>query len=242
MFTTVPPDPSYGARPAEQVAWPAAAETNSKIQFNVTLEQDGATVRLVRSLLCDGSVVARVVAWSATYRGTAEAKDAYEALSRSADLFDYWSVGATALGPDWLTPTTSMVIEDYLNQRAEDLAMADREADEARRLADEDLAASTKITLYYVVRKKMFCLTLERGDDEFWSIRFDEKWERERFGDWMQWQRHRFGDFAEYMKEGDRFELERQLLREMLVTEQAVKKQGLGAGGRRPLRFWRGEA
>lgn len=242
MFTTFPPDQFHGPHAAEQSAWPDAAETNSATVFCAALELDGATVRLVRDLLCDGVIVARAVAWNATYAEPAEAEVAHEALILQSAMFDYWSVGATALGPDWLTPITSIVIEDYLNQRAEDEVIAAREADEARRLAEEDLATATKITLYYLSRNKMFCLTLERGDDEFWSISFDEKWERERFGDWMQWQDHRFAEFAEYMNEGDRFELERQLLREMLVTEQAVKKQGLGAGGRRPLRFWRGEA
>jgi hypothetical protein len=36
-------------------------------------------------------------------------------------------------------------------------------------------------------------------------------------------------------------EVGRELLYEMLTTEQAVKKRGLGAGGRRPLLFWRGD-
>ncbi len=36
-------------------------------------------------------------------------------------------------------------------------------------------------------------------------------------------------------------QLERRLLREMQETEIRIKRAGLSAGGRRPLRFYRGE-
>ncbi len=242
MSTTFPEPlpPSVGG--ADPAAWPHTDITHSVPEFCVSLERDGSTVRIVRDLLCGDALAYRSVAWSADYADPVDASDAYEALSLQPDLLNYWSVGATAFGARWLTPTISAHVQEYVTERIESRLLADREADDVRRLAEDDLAAATKITLYYLTRKKMFCVTLERGDDEFWSISFDEKWERDRFGDWMEWQEHRFAEFAEYMTEGDRFELERKLLREMLVTEQAVKKQGLGAGGRRPLRFWRGEA
>lgn len=242
MSTTFPTNVPLGVHPLDASTWPKTADAGNALEPAVVLEIDDATIRLVRELRCDGAPVVRVVAWSAIYADPSLAIDAYEALAHHEDRLVYWSVGATALGPDWLNPTISMLVEDYLCQRAEDQVTAAREADEARRVAAKELAAATKIDLYYLVRKKMFCLTLDRGDEEFWSIKFQEKWERDRFGDWMQRQKHRFTDFADYMTGGDRFELERQLLREMLVTEQAVKKQGLSAGGRRPLRFWRGEA
>ncbi len=242
MSTTFPANVPPSARPPVASTWPMTTDASHEFEPSVGLEIDDATIRLVRELRCDGAAVVRMVAWSATYADPSLAIDAYEALAHHEDRLTYWSVGATALGADWLNPTISMLVEDYLIQRAEDRVTAAREADEARRVAEKELAAATKIDLYYLVRKKMFCLTLDRGDEEFWSIKFQEKWERDRFGDWMQRQKHRFADFADYMTEGDRFELERKLLREMLVTEQAVKKQGLSAGGRRPLRFWRGEA
>ncbi len=242
MSTTFPANVPPSARPPVASTWPMTTDASHELEPGVGLEIDDATIRLVRELRCDGAAVVRMVAWSAIYADPSLAFDAYEALAHHEDRLTYWSVGATALGADWLNPTISMLVEDYLIQRAEDRVTAAREADEARRVAEKELAAATKIDLYYLVRKKMFCLTLDRGDEEFWSIKFQEKWERDRFGDWMQRQKHRFADFADYMTEGDRFELERKLLREMLVTEQAVKKQGLSAGGRRPLRFWRGEA
>ena len=242
MSTTFPANVPPGVRPPDASTWPATADAGHALEPGVVLEIDDATIRLVRELLCDGAPVVRMVAWNAIYANPSLAIDAYEALAHHEDRLTYWSVGATALGEDWLNPTISMLVEDYLSQRAEEQVTAAREADEARRVAAKELAAATKIDLYYLVRKKMFCLTLGRGNEEFWSIKFQEKWERDRFGDWMQRLKHRFSDFADYMTEGDRFELERLLLREMLVTEQAVKKQGLSAGGRRPLRFWRGEA
>jgi len=242
MSTTFPEPlpPSVGG--ADPAAWPHTDFADGVSEFCVSLERDGSTVRILRDLLCGEALAHRVVAWSADYADPADASDAYEALSLHPDLLNYWSVGATAFGAGWLTPTISAHVQEYVTERIESRLMADREAEEAHKLAEKEAAAATKVTLYHVARKKMFCLTLERGDDEFWSISFEEKWERERFSDWMRRQKHRFAEFAESMKEGDRFELERKLLREMLVTEQVVKKQGLGAGGRRPLRFWRGEA
>jgi hypothetical protein len=145
------------------------------------------------------------------YTHSSSARDAYEALSHQQDSFTYWSVGATAIGTAWLTSIVSAVVSEYAIERGHAQANADREA--------------------------------EYGTDDgrFWSIAFDEAWERDRFWDWFSWQTERFQEFADHMKDGDRLDLERKLLKEMIVTEQAVKKQGPGAGGRRPLRFWRGE-
>lgn len=143
-------------------------------------------------------------------------------------------------GADWLTPTIEGHVLEYVEERDQAHALAALETEKLLKLAEKDLAAATKITAYHRILKKRFAVTREYGsdDDEFWLIKFDEAWERDRFWDWFKWQTNRF---AEFMKDGDRLDLERKLLREMLVTEQAVKKQELGAGGRRRLRFGRGE-
>lgn len=90
------------------------------------LEIDDATFRVVRELRGDGALVVRMVAWSASYADPYLAIDAYEALARHEDRLTYWSVGATALGADWLNPTISMLVENYLSQRAEDARSAPR--------------------------------------------------------------------------------------------------------------------
>jgi hypothetical protein len=177
------------------------------------------------------------------YTHSSSARDAYEALSHQQDSFTYWSVGATAIGTAWLTSIVSAVVSEYAIERGHAQANADREAEEAGLLAEQELAATAEVAAHYRMLKKRFAVTLEYGTDDgrFWSIAFDEAWERDRFWDWFSWQTERFQEFADHMKDGDRLDLERKLLKEMIVTEQAVKKQGPGAGGRRPLRFWRGE-
>ncbi len=81
------------------------------------------------------------------------------------------------------------------------------------------------------------------GEDQaaIWSITFGEAWERDRFWDWLKWQRPRFNDFVEILDASDATTLRSRLLREMLETEQAARKNKLATTGRRPLRFWCGE-
>jgi hypothetical protein len=243
MSTTSLANVPTSVRPPDVSIWPLTTDIDGILEPSVSLEIDADMVRLVRELRCNGVPVLRTEAWSAKYAGPSFATDAYEALSLQRDRFTYWSVGASAMGPEWLTPIVEDHVSEYVQEREQSLAKANREAEEARKLEEQKLAAAAKITAYYRILKKCFAVTLEYGNDEkaFWSIKFDEAWERDRFWDWFNWQSDRYPEFAEYLKDGDRLELERKLLKEMLVTEQKVKKQGLGAGGRRPLRFWRGE-
>jgi len=243
MSTTPAASAVPSIRPRDLEAWPLRADVDGTLIPGVSLELDGATVRLVRELRCNGVPVVRMSAWSATYTDPSSASDAHQALSLREDRFTYWSVGATAMGAAWLTPVVSALVSEHVLELEQARANAEREAEEARVLAAQELAAAAKITAYFKMLKKRFAVTLEYGTDNgrFWSIGFDEAWERDRFWDWFSWQTGRFQEFAEYMRDGERLDLERKLLKEMLVTEQTVKKQGLGAGGRRPLRFWRGE-
>ncbi len=243
MPKTSPENVSRSVRPHDSAMWPQRTDVDGILEPAVSLELDGATVRLVREFRCDGVPFLRTSAWSEDYEDPSSASDAYQALSHQQDSFSYWSVGATAIGTAWLTPIVSPLVSEHLLEREQARANAEREAEEARVLAAQELAAAAKITAYYKMLKKRFAITLEYGtaNGRFWSIGFDEAWERDRFWDWFSWQTERFQEFAECMQGGDRLDLERKLLKEMLVTEQTVKKQGLGAGGRRPLRFWRGE-
>lgn len=224
--------------------WPVASEHAAKPVLAVTLEQDGRCLRLVRELSCDDERVASVVAWSGTYDEPQLAADAHEALSAHQEDLTYWSVASQVLGRDWLTPVLAEIVTGFVSDREEARARAAAEEEEAREAAKKELAEANEISAYFRERKGSFHIDLDRGgqaEKKIWSVGFDERWERDRFWDWLGWHTERFEEFADYLKEATRLDLERKLLREMLVTEQTVKKQGLGSGGRRPLRFWRGE-
>lgn len=229
---------------ASSNCWPPASEHAARPMVAVTLEQHGSVLRIVRELSCDDEVVARVIAWSREYDEPQQAIDAYEALSaRQADLI-YWSVGSQALGREWLTPIMAEVVAGFVSDRDEARVRAAAEENKALEEAARELEEANEISAYFRERKGSFHIDLDRGSDtekRVWSIGFDESWERDRFWDWLCWHTERFEEFAGYLEEATRLDLERKLLREMLVTEQTVKKQGLGSGGRRPLRFWRGE-
>ncbi|WP_019517499.1 hypothetical protein [Sphingomonas sp. Mn802worker] len=77
---------------------------------------------------------------------------------------------------------------------------------------------------------------LRRGisTDAFWSIRFGEVWERDRFLDWFKWQHHRLDEFAAYLNTNDPTSLRSLLLREMIETEQLARRNKLTTSGRRP--------
>lgn len=114
---------------------------------------------------------------------------------------------------------------------------------QALRLQQEEDERATRIESFLVDADGQFGLDLRRPGAKkgFWRIMFREKWERERFRDWFRCQRDRFQDFAAFLEANDAIALERLLLREMLDAERRAKAAGIAAGGRRPLRFWRGE-
>ncbi|TCM07342.1 hypothetical protein [Sphingomonas sp. PP-CC-3G-468] len=224
--------------------WSKTSDLDGPVVSNVQLELDDRTISLARVLMSGACTILHGVVWSRIFNTRAQADDAYSALRERQGAFGYWSVGVLVMGPEWLNPTTSMLIEEYIDQREQKREALARELETEREKLDREQAARTVINAYFIKQGDRFAITLERGsprNEKIWSITFDEAWERDRFWDWLGWQRNRFDEFAEYMLSGSRLELERQLLREMLATERDVKKQGLGSGGRRPLRFWRGE-
>lgn len=227
---------------ANRETWPQTDGIQPEIV--VRLDLVGDVVRLIRAIECGGESVVEVEAWRSSHESLEQAADTYEALSSREDEFAYLSVGALVFGPEWVTQATTGMVEKFIWQRNQERERVARELEKERVRLEEEQEAETSISVYFREKKGAYLLTLERGSNEaepVWSISFEESWERDRFWDWLGWQNERFEEFAEFMRDGSRLDLERRLLREMLVTEQSVKKQGLGSGGRRPLRFWRGE-
>jgi len=227
---------------AGQECWPT--DHGARPEVVVRLDLVGDAVRLIRAIECGGEPVVEVEAWRSSYESLEQAADTHEALSSRENEFSYWSAGALVFGPEWVIRATTDMVEEFIWQRNQERERVARELEKERVRLEEEQEAETGISVYFREKKGSYLLTLERGSDEaepVWSISFEESWERDRFWDWLGWQSERFEEFAESMRNGSRLDLERRLLREMLVTEQAVKKQGLGSGGRRPLRFWRGE-
>lgn len=230
------------AETAGREVWPQTDSLRPEVV--VRLDLVGDAVRLIRAIECGGESVVEVEAWRSSYESLEQAAATHEALSSRKDKFSYWSVGALVFGPEWVIRATTDMVEKFVWQRNQERERVARELEKERVRLEEEREAETSISVYFREKKDSYLLTLERGSDEaepVWSISFEESWERDRFWDWLGWQNERFEEFAEFMRNGSRLDLERRLLREMLVTEQAVKKQGLGSGGRRPLRFWRGE-
>ncbi len=230
--------------PSPPALWPTKAVVTDRTESGVSLDLEGSTLRIVRQLSCGDTHVSRIVVWSRDHDEIGDAETAYEALGTHVDRLQLWSIGAMALGPDWLTPIISEIVASFVHEREEAREQQERTELAARDKAERQKAKENAIDAYLTNKNKRFQLLLQRGSHSsgvFWTIEFKESWERERFWDWLRWQRERFADLAEDLKHTTGFELERRLLREMLATEQVVKKAGLGSGGRRPLRFWRGE-
>lgn len=174
--------------------------------------------------------------WSHTFDTENDAAQCCQWMRSQAERLAYWGRLANVLGPAHVTVTV-------LKSLAHDSERRRKEEVKAREAAEEDARLSLIIESYLVERGGRFGVNLTRANEReaFWTILFRERWERERFRDWWNCQRDRFQEFTEYLEEHSPVELERLLLHEMLETERQVKKAGRSAGGRRPLRFWRGE-
>ncbi|MCD2323059.1 hypothetical protein LQ953_03405 [Sphingomonas sp. IC-56] len=127
--------------------------------------------------------------------------------------------------------------------RAEAQVRADAE-EQARAAAEERRILHDEIELFTLDRKgRKPGLSLESGDESepFFVMRFTERWERDRVMDWLKWQEDRFHGFRDLVEREEALALERLILAGMRETEHDIKARGLSGGGRRPLRFWRGE-
>jgi hypothetical protein len=171
------------------------------------------------------------------YAGEAEAHDIYYWMNVRPDHWHYWGRLVILFGDQ----TLEVVIVHESMLEAEIRAA---EAEQERLEQDKRDRLHQKIELYIIdERYERPGLSLESGDETkpFFVMNFSEKWERERILDWMRWQRARFIEFRDLNGSKGAAALERAIIAGMRVTENDVKAKGLAAGGRRPLRFWRGE-
>ena len=230
--------------PSPPSAWPTNADGDAPAgtTFRAAISRD-REVAIIQLVHVGDRVASAAKVWSATFENADLAHERFRwldarpadcvHLGRHARLFGAGQVGnAIEIG---------VTIERIRGEQERA-----RLAREEERLAEEaSINAAKALTIGSSLedRQGQYGINLRRGDaaESFWIILFREKWERERFRDWFRYQRHRFAEWAEFLQDHAPIELERVLLAEMLATERKVKNAGLGAGGRRPLRFWRGE-
>lgn len=173
-----------------------------------------------------------------SYVGIERVRSVYEWMSARSEEWDLWGRVATLFGD---TALHAIVVE-AAEREAEAAAL---EAENARLKEEERLLLSRKVELYILDAKgKRPGISLESGHETkpFFVMRFSEKWERERVLDWLRWQKDRYLDFRDLCEAEGQLALERVIIAGMRETEAQMKAQRRTSGGRRPLRFWRGEA
>ncbi|MBB3348397.1 hypothetical protein [Sphingomonas sp. BK069] len=218
--------------------WDAAPEGAGgfAVGFESRLEDGSASICFVQLFLAGSFVVSERVIWRCNLERPRLARDVLVWMRDRREQWQLWGRLTALTGHERLlaraikevTESRSRSAEKLLRRRQKERGAREREKEISSYLVDDD---------------QHYCVDMRRGGHKegFFVMRFREKWERERFRDWWVQQRHRFGDFAAYVDENGAAALERMLLREMQDTEKRIKKAGLGAGGRRPLRFWRGD-
>jgi len=157
--------------------------------------------------------------------------DAQTLVEHMARLPHRWAPWARLVQIAGEAPVRSMIL-------AEADAVA-AELEELRRNALEQKKLAEAVQCYRF--KKEPKVELTKGGVPFLVITFREGWERDRFIDWAWNQAEPYAAWHEYFEQHGQKALEKRLLNEMIRKEMAVKKAGMGAGGRRPLRFWRGD-
>jgi hypothetical protein len=170
--------------------------------------------------------------WSYSFASGSERRRVFEALELTPAQIALWGRLTMLLGRE--------AVDAMVERQVEVLDQDRRDAMQSRR---EARAAYKRVELYVRDEGNRFILDLERDSESKpeWSIRFAGKSERDRLCDWLRWQRGRFGEFLDYARAHGAKALERRLIDEMFEAEQRVKEAGKSAGGVRPLRMWRGE-
>lgn len=172
-----------------------------------------------------------------SYVGVERARSVLEWMSARPQEWVLWGRVATLFGEAAL----QSIIVEAAEREAEAVAL---EAENARLAEEERQLLSRKVELYILDPKgKRPGLSLESGHETkpFFVMRFSEKWERERVLDWLRWQKDRYLEFRELCEAEGQLALERVIIAGMRETEAQMKAQRRTSGGRRPLRFWRGE-
>lgn len=191
------------------------------------------TVEILRRLP-DGDVVP---VWSVLLETPKAARALYRWMTSNPVSWSVWGRLSVRLGPE----AASRLIMKAAAEHEQDRIEREREQ---RAVAKEQARLARQIELfYYDPKKKAPSLGLKRGNENrpFFRMTFTEKWERDRVLDWLRNRREFFAEMEELWSEHGSLALERHILARMRETERDVKARGLSAGGRRPLRFWRGE-
>lgn len=201
-----------------------------------TRSKDGRAfeLRLVRRLRVDGRDERTLAVWSRSFDDADAARLLEAWLTSEAPRLTEFGRIASILG----AATLDRLIDGRRDAEA-------AKAKERRRAARE---AEKRAHAIWLLRREVGCdvavLDLRQGDEPakpFLRLKFDHAWERDRVWDWASFQKHRWHDWKAHCDEHGAASTERLILAGMLETERAVKKAGLGSGGRRPLRFWRGD-
>jgi hypothetical protein len=196
---------------------------------------DSAEIRLVRCLRSGGEQIMTRTVWSHAIEDQAEAEGRQAWLLSNAEHLTEWGRTAAILGPEALTKILEAKWNAELLRIEDERRKAEKEARDAETiwLTQDDVGPHERPAI--VMRQG-------RHSEPFLTIKLREEWEQARIFDWARWQSHRYHDWKEHCVEHGQESLERLMMTEMLKTENAVKKAGLGSGSRRPLRFWRGDA
>lgn len=179
-----------------------------------------------------GGTVPQVAVAFVPFGTRAQAVACLKWMDGRRDRWTVWGRMAPILGSE----TTAAFIRE---ERARDAA---RLAEARSRTREERRRARTVSMACDMVRDR-HVITLRRGDDAqpVLTMRLSGRVEQERVWDWLRWQSHRYADWHAACLAGDALGVEGRILEGMLLEERRVRRAGLAAGGRRPLRFWRGQ-
>lgn len=206
------------------------------VDYELRLDAPAAAVGFVRLIRWGEAILGESLIWQQHFDRRRDATGMFAWMAERREFWPFWGRLTSVIGPDRLFAAAAADVAKARSDRAAELARARKEARATRERRKE-------ISSYLVEKGGQFGVDLRRGDERksFFVLWFRESWERERFRDWWRPQHHRFADFSAFHDAQGASALERMLLREMQETEKRIKAAGLGAGGRRPLRFYRGE-
>lgn len=206
------------------------------VEYEVRLDTASSTIGMFRVVGRNGPPLAEYPVWTRTLRRRRHAASLFAWMLEKRGQWLLWGRLGEIVGPDRLLAMAASEISELRASQARDLLKKRAKARKAK-------ARALKIYSFLVDHHGEFGIDLRRGGEDkgFFVMWFRQNWERERFRDWWRPQAHRFADFAAFFEEHGGRALERKLLAEMQETEKRLKLAGLSSGGRRPLRFWRGD-
>lgn len=216
--------------------WPQQGRGRTTLTYEPRLDAQSARLELVRILRRSGSPDEETVLWSRRYAHRRHAEAIFAWMTSRQEQWAVWGRLTPLVGPDGLLAAAGQAVAEERRGTAHKLLRKREKARKAREKAKH-------VHSYLVDDRGEFGIDLRRGgqEDGFFVIWFRQQWERERFRDWWRPQVGRFPEFAAFFEQHGAKALERRLLKEMQETERRVRLAGLSAGGRRPLRFWRGD-